>query len=285
MNTFIESRDAIFDKERFTSIPRPRDMIQQSSSKNTTQAKDLPTRGLEDETEHPKSFSEAMPSRDDYFYKEAIQNEIDSIMHNNTWVLSDLPPVCKALGCKWILKRKMKVDGRIDKYKARLALSKRKALTSLIIMLSLLEFPLLDYHVKIAFLNGYLDEEIYMKQLGGSVMPGNENKVYALKKSLYGIVICLNVDDMLIFGTDQDEVDKTMKFLSSSFDMKDIGEAEVILGIRIKQGNNEISISQSQYVEKILKKFNFENCSPISTPIDPNLKLLPNKGAPMSQIE
>lgn len=41
--------------------------------------------------------------------------------------------------------------------------------------------------MKIAFLNGYLDEEIYMKQLGGSVMPGNENKVYALKKSLYGL--------------------------------------------------------------------------------------------------
>ncbi|GJR43676.1 zinc finger, CCHC-type containing protein [Tanacetum coccineum] len=43
-------------------------------------------------------------------------------MHNDTWELTDLPPRCKALGCKWILKRKMKVDGSIDKYKARLVI-------------------------------------------------------------------------------------------------------------------------------------------------------------------
>ena len=48
---------------------------------------------------------------------------------------------------------------------------------------------------------------------------------------------------MLIFGIDQDQVDKTKKFLSSSFDMKDLGEAEVILVLRIKLGNNGISVS------------------------------------------
>ena len=100
-----------------------------------------------------------------------------------------------------------------------------------------------------------------------------------------GVIICLYVDDMLIFGTDQHQVDETKKFLSSSFDMKDLGEAEVILGIRIKRGNNGISISQSHYIEKILKKFNFESCSPVSTPIDPSIKLLPNKGSPVSQLE
>ncbi|KAL7606514.1 hypothetical protein Lser_V15G18590 [Lactuca serriola] len=98
-------------------------------------------------------------------------------------------------------------------------------------------------------------------------------------------MICLYLDDMLIFGTDLEEVDKTKKFLSSSFDMKDMGEVEVILGIRIRKGNNGISISQSHYIEKILKKFNFENCSPVSTLIDPSLKLLPNKGSPVSQLE
>ncbi|GJX54683.1 putative reverse transcriptase domain-containing protein [Tanacetum coccineum] len=52
--------------------------------------------------------------------RRAIDDEIGSIMENNTWVLSDLPPGCKSLGCKWIFKRKMKVDGTIDKFKARL---------------------------------------------------------------------------------------------------------------------------------------------------------------------
>nr|GEW03469.1 zinc finger, CCHC-type [Tanacetum cinerariifolium] len=54
-----------------------------------------------------------------------------------------------------------------------------------------------------------------------------------------GVIICLYVDDMLIFGTDQDQVNKTKKFLSSKFDMKDLGEVEAILGIRIKRGNND----------------------------------------------
>nr|GFC54111.1 zinc finger, CCHC-type [Tanacetum cinerariifolium] len=89
---------------------------------------------------------------------------------------------------------------------------------------------------------------------------------------------------MLIFGTDQDQVDKTKEFLSSKFEMKDLGEAEVILGIRIKRGNKGISISQSHYIEKILTKFNFANCSPVSTPVDSTVKFRPNKGAPVSQL-
>nr|GEZ91043.1 zinc finger, CCHC-type [Tanacetum cinerariifolium] len=65
-----------------------------------------------------------------------------------------------------------------------------------------------------AFLNGDLDEEIYMKQPEGFVMPGRESK---------------------IFGTDQDLVNKTKEFLSSKFDIKDLGETDMILGIRIKR--------------------------------------------------
>ncbi|GKA27956.1 hypothetical protein Tco_0714124 [Tanacetum coccineum] len=61
-----------------------------------------------------------MQSRDSAFWKEAIDDKIGSIMENNTWVLSDLPPGCKPLGCKWIFNRKIKVDGTIDKFKARL---------------------------------------------------------------------------------------------------------------------------------------------------------------------
>nr|GEU42296.1 zinc finger, CCHC-type [Tanacetum cinerariifolium] len=53
------------------------------------------------------------------FWKEAIDDEIRSIIENNTWVLSDLPPGCIPLGCKWIFKKEMKVDGTIDKFKAR----------------------------------------------------------------------------------------------------------------------------------------------------------------------
>ncbi|GJY78267.1 zinc finger, CCHC-type containing protein [Tanacetum coccineum] len=70
--------------------------------------------------EDPRTYNESMQSQDSAFWKEAIDDEIGSIMENNTWVLYDLPPGCKPLGCKWIFKRMMKVDGTIDKFKARL---------------------------------------------------------------------------------------------------------------------------------------------------------------------
>ncbi|GKD45756.1 zinc finger, CCHC-type containing protein [Tanacetum coccineum] len=73
--------------------------------------------------------------------------------------------------------------------------------------------------------------------------------------------------EVRVTKTDQNQVDKTKKFLSSKFSMKDMGEADVILGIKIKRENKGIVITQSHYIEKILKKFNREDCSPVSTPI------------------
>ncbi|GKA40476.1 hypothetical protein Tco_0733069 [Tanacetum coccineum] len=69
-----------------------------------------------------KIFDEAMKSQVVSFWKKAINDEMDSIMGNNTWVLADLPSGCKPLGCKLIFKRKLKVDGTIEKFKARLVI-------------------------------------------------------------------------------------------------------------------------------------------------------------------
>ncbi|GJU07557.1 zinc finger, CCHC-type containing protein [Tanacetum coccineum] len=90
---------------------------------------------------------------------------------------------------------------------------------------------------------------------------------------------------MLIFGTDQNQVDKTKKFLSSKFSMKDMGEADVILGIKIKRKNKGIVITKSHFIEKILKKFNHEDCSWVSTPMDPVEKLMLNTSKHVDQLE
>ncbi|CAM8923700.1 unnamed protein product [Rhodiola kirilowii] len=173
-------------------------------------------------------------------------------------------------------------------------------------------------HVKTAFLNGDLEEEIYMKQPEGFVIPGQEHKVCKFVKSLYGLkqapmqwhqkfdeVILsdgffLNqsdkcvyskfdnsdyVDDMLIFGTNLKCINQTKEFLSSKFSMKDMGEAEVILGIRIKRVEGGLALTQSHYIENVLKKFNYMNCYPLTTPYNSSTHLYPNKGKPQSQLE
>ncbi|GKA06880.1 zinc finger, CCHC-type containing protein [Tanacetum coccineum] len=66
--------------------------------------------------------------------------------------------------------------------------------------------------------------------------------------------------------------------LDEEFSIKHMGEADVILGIRIKHESNGIAISQCHYIEKVLKKFNYFDCTPVSTPIDTSEKLMPNHG-------
>ncbi|KAK9750004.1 hypothetical protein RND81_02G165500 [Saponaria officinalis] len=67
--------------------------------------------------------------------------------------------------------------------------------------------------------------------------------------------------------------------------MKDMGEADVIFGIRIKIEENGISLTHSHYIEKVLKRFKAFDYSPSRTPMDPNVKLMPNMGEPVSQLK
>ncbi|GJY48599.1 zinc finger, CCHC-type containing protein [Tanacetum coccineum] len=308
INSIIESRDAIFDEHRFSSVPRPSqrslvkgtedsggsvvpektsdEIVQQSEpqlrkSKRHRTPKDFGPEfqlylieGTRDEVsdqhsycfnveDDPKTFDEAMKSQDVAFWKEAINDEMDSIMGNNTWVLTDLPPGCRPLGCKWIFKRKLKVDGTVEKFKARLVIQgfKQKSgidyfdtyapvaristIRLLIAMASIHSLIIHQMDVKTTFLNGELEEEVYMNQPLGFILPGNENKV------LY----------------------------------EGHREVDVILGIRIKHESNGIAISQSHYIDKVLKKFNYSDCTSVSTPLDTCEKLMPNRGLAVSQLE
>ncbi|GKF12703.1 zinc finger, CCHC-type containing protein, partial [Tanacetum coccineum] len=118
-----------------------------------------------------------MKSHDVAFWKKADNDEIDSIMGNNTWVLADLPRGCKPLGCKWIFKRKLKVDGTLEKFKARLVIQgfRQKSgidyfdtyasvarISTIRVLIALASIHNLIIHqmdVKTSFLNGELDEE------------------------------------------------------------------------------------------------------------------------------
>ena len=136
--------------------------------------------------------------------------------------------------------------------------------------------------VKTTFLNGDLDEEIYMEQPEGFIVPSQEKKVCRLVKSLYGlkqapkqwcekfdsvmmtngfkinkcdkcvyvkntehgpVIICFYVDDMLIMGSNNEVIKTTKKMLNNKFNMKDFGVADVILGIKISKTSNELILS------------------------------------------
>ncbi|WVY96922.1 hypothetical protein V8G54_029073 [Vigna mungo] len=147
-----------------------------------------------------KSFGSdfhAIRSQDATFWKEAINDEMESILGNNTWILVDLPPKCKPIGCKWIFKRKMKADGTIDKFKARLVAQgfRQKpgidyfdtyapvaTISTIRLLIALAAIHKLVIHqmdVKVAFLNGELEEEVYMTQPDGFFMKNQEHKAYS----------------------------------------------------------------------------------------------------------
>ena len=90
---------------------------------------------------------------------------------------------------------------------------------------------------------------------------------------------------MLIFGTSLEVVCETKKFLGSKFDMKDLGEAEVILRIKIIRTPNEIKLSQEHYVKKILRKFEHFDCKLVSTLYDSSSQLKKIRKHDIAQIE
>ncbi|KAK4372554.1 hypothetical protein RND71_007938 [Anisodus tanguticus] len=176
--------------------------------------------------------------------------------------------------------------------------------------------------VKTAFLNGDLEEEIYIEQPEGYVVPGQEKKVCRLVKSLYGlkqtpkqwhkkfdstllsngfainecdkcvymkdnsdsfVMICLYVDDMLITWGSPSIILETKNMLKQCLDMKDMGIADVILGIKIYKTSDGLVLSQSHYIEDVLRKFEMFDSSPIKSPMDRNQKLDKYRGAPICQ--
>ena len=99
------------------------------------------------------------------------------------------------------------------------------------------------------------------------------------------VIVCLYVDDMLIMGTNKDVINSTKKMLNSTFDMKDMGFADVILGVRIQRNSDGYILTQSHYVEKVLRKFGHYDDKPVVTPFDPTCKLSKNNGDSISQLE
>jgi hypothetical protein len=108
--------------------------------------------------------------------------------------------------------------------------------------------------------------------------------VYYRHSGGQSVILCLYVDDILIFGTNIDIINEVKSFLSKSFDLKDLGEAYVILNIKLIKEDTRITLSQSHYVEKALSRFGFMDSKPSPTPYDHSVTLRKNKKIARDQL-
>ncbi|RVW76005.1 Retrovirus-related Pol polyprotein from transposon TNT 1-94 [Vitis vinifera] len=168
-----------------------------------------------------------MASRDVAFWKEAINDEMDSIMSNQTWELVDLPPGSKPIG--------------IDYFDTYAPVARTTSIRILFALASIHNLFVHQMDVKTAFLNEDLNEEVYMEQPEGFVLLGNENKV-----------LCLYVDDMLILSDDMRGIIETERFLSSTFKMKDLGEVDTILVSKLSRFTSNPSVEHWKAIGRVL---------------------------------
>ena len=157
------------------------------------------------EVTEPKTFSEAMTGPWASEWHTAAQEEYDSLTKMGVWELQELPPGRKAIGNKWVFKVKRDADGTIKRFKARLVAQgflqrfsvdytetyapvASLGVTRLLIAAAVYRgWHVHQADIETAYLNGDVEEEIYMVQPLGFIKPGEENKVCRLKRSLYGL--------------------------------------------------------------------------------------------------
>lgn len=269
----------------------------------------------------PKSYKDATNRTDSHEWIKAMTEELDSLKETESYELTDLPPNKTAIGCKWVFKRK--IEKGSTRYKARLVaqgfsqkygedydevfapVARSPTIRLLLSMAGKRNLIIKQFDVKTAFLNGDLEEEIYMRQPTGFK---TGDKVFRLRKSLYGlkqaarswntkldkslvkvgfkqseaddclyikhvgkerIFIVCHVDDMIFAATNHKLIDQTFNQLSEDFALKDLGHVQEFLGVEIYKSRNGYSINQSKYISKIAAELNVANAKPQKYPIDP----------------
>ncbi|KAH9740957.1 hypothetical protein KPL70_002426 [Citrus sinensis] len=261
------------------------------------------------EDEEPSTFHEALNNLDVALWMTTMQEEIEALHNNKTWELIPLPHGRKAIRNKWVYKIKRDGDNQVERYCARLVVkgyaqkegidfneifSPVVRLTTIRIVLAMcatFDIHLEQLDVKTAFLHGELEEEIYMLQLEGSAETGKENLVCRLNKSLYGLKQALRCwykrFDSFIMSLGYNRLSSDhCAYYKREFEMKDLGPANKILGMQIHRyrNNRNIWLSQKNYLKKILRRFNMQDCKSISTPLPVNFKLSSSM-CPSNEVE
>ena len=249
----------------------------------------------------------------------------------------DLPPGQSVVGYRWVYKIKTKADGFFERYKALLVtkgftqeygidyeetfapVARLTSVRCLIVVAAVRRWPLYQMDMKNAFLNGYLQEEMYMQPPFG--YPHSSSQVCCLRRALYGLkqaprawfekfssvvaqqgftssphdialfvrrssaditFIFLYVDDMIITGDDSTGIHSLQHFLSQHFEMKDLGTLSYFLRLEVTSSSDGYYLSQAKYVSDLLFKADITDNKTVSTPLEYNAKLTPLDDEPIS---
>ena len=263
-------------------------------------------------------------------WRAAMKEEFDALQKNNTWSLVPLPPNRKAIGCKWVFRVKENFDGTLNKFKTRLvakgfrqvqgfdftetfSLVIKPITIRLILTLALsYKWPIQQLDVNNAFLNGILEEKVYMQQPQG-FEHSDSTLVCILHKALYGlkqaprqwferlttaliqfgfqdskcdpslftyakqkqvVYLLVYVDGIIIIGSSSSLVSALVTQLDSVFSLKQLGLLEYFLGIEGKHlPNNSLLLTQSKYIQDLLAKTHMLECNSINTHMVSSCKL------------
>ncbi|GJX56048.1 retrovirus-related pol polyprotein from transposon TNT 1-94 [Tanacetum coccineum] len=275
----------------------------------------------------PKNINEALK---DESWVIAMQEELNQFVSNDVWELVPNPMDMTIIGTKWVFRNKLDENGVVSRNKARLVaqgynqqegidydetyapVARLESIRILLAYACALDFKLFQMDVKSAFLNGFINEEVYVAQPLGFIDFAKPNHVYRLKKALYGlkqppkawydrlkdflvkhdytigmvdntlftkkkdpnlIIVQIYVDDIIFGSTCQEMCDDFAKIMHDEFEMSMMGELNFFLGLQIKQLEDGIFFNQSKYIKEILKKFGLEDSKPMKTPISTDSKL------------
>jgi len=288
----------------------------------------------------PKTIADAL---EDSSWITAMHEELNQFARNEVWTLIPRTSGMNVIGTKWMFKNKLDEHGVIVRNKARLVakgcnqeegidygetyapVARLKAVRLLLAYASMNRFKLHQMDVKSAFLNGYIDEEVYVSQPQGFEDHKHSNHVFKLKKALYGlkqaprqwyerlssfllshsyergktdktlfikkacsdiILVQVYVDNIIFGSTNQNLCKQFVVVMQGEFEMSMMGELNYFLGLQIKQLNHGTFLSQTKYCKELLKKFNMESCKESVTPMETNCYLdSDEKGASVDQTK
>lgn len=265
-----------------------------------------------------------------------MEAELASIEKNKTWELVDLPKNRKAISLKWVFKMKKDPSGKIIKHKARIVakgyvqkhgidyeevfapVARIETVRLILALTGTNGWKVHHLDVKSAFLNGNLEEEVYVLQPQGYEKKEEPNKVLRLPKALYGLkqaprawnacldrhlksigftrcaheysvytkrydeqalIVGVYVDDLIITGSCPKSVQKFKKEMNTKFEMSDLGLLTHYLGIEVNLKESRITLKQESYAKNLLVKTGMLNCNPTKTPMEHKLKLKKEDGS------